>query len=146
MNNLLRYTGREFDSIKEDLVSMINSVSSEWTNREESDPGMMLINVMAALGDNLSFNMDMQTLELYLSTVTQRKNCKKLLQLGGYKMHWYRSAVTNVTILNNSLSSTLLMNMDMTDNSNNMTLLASDSNVTYTLFVPENLNNGNQNS
>lgn len=145
MNNLLRYTGREFDSIKEDLVSMINSVSSEWTNREESDPGMMLINVMAALGDNLSFNMDMQTLELYLSTVTQRKNCKKLLQLGGYKMHWYRSAVTNVTILNNSLSSTLLMNMDMTDNSNNMTLLASDSNVTYTLFVPENLNNGNQN-
>ena len=139
MNNLLRYTDRDFNSIKEDLLAMIESVNTEWTSREESDPGIVLLNLMAALGDNLSFNMDMMSSEMYLSTVTQRNNCKKLLELGGYKMHWYRSATANVNIINNSLNSTLTLITDFTLPDNNITITSSDSNTTYTLFVPTNL-------
>ena len=142
MDNLLRYTSRDYNSIKDDLLNMINSVNSEWTNREESDPGIMLLSLMSALGDNLSFNMDMQALEMYLSTVTQRKNCKKILQLGGYKMHWYRSAVTEVTIKNNSLNSTMLINTIIHDSDNNLSLISSNGDLNYTLFIPNDLITG----
>ena len=142
MDNLLRYTSRDYNTIKEDLISMINSVNSEWTNREESDPGIMLLSLMAALGDNLSFNMDMQALEMYLATVTQRKNCKKIMQLGGYKMHWYRSAITEVTVINNMTSTNMLINTDITSDTNNVTLISSDGEVNYTLFEPADINSG----
>ena len=144
MNNLIKYTDRDFNSIKENLLAMIDSVNTEWTSREESDPGIILLNLMAALGDNLSFNMDMQSMEMYLSTVTQRNNCKKLLELGGYKMHWYRSATTTVNIINNNLNSTLSIVTDFTLPDNNVTITSADSGTTYTLFVPTNLeSNGN---
>lgn len=142
MDNLLRYTSRDYKSIKDDLLLMIDSVNSEWTNREESDPGIMLLSLMSALGDNLSFNMDMQTLEMYLSTVTQRKNCKKLLQLGGYKMHWYRSAIAEVTVINNAINSNITINMNMNDSNNNLTLMSSNGDTTYTIFEPADITSG----
>lgn len=145
MDNLLRYTSRDYNSIKADLLTMINSVNSEWTNREESDPGIMLLSLMAALGDNLSFNMDMQAMEMYLATVTQRKNCKKILQLGGYKMHWYRSAITEITVINNTLNSRMIINTDLTDTNNNQVILSADGTTYYTIFVPDNINYDNQN-
>lgn len=139
MNNLLRYTDRDFNSIKENLLAMIDSVNTEWTGREDSDPGIILLNLMAALGDNLSFNMDMMSAEMYLSTVTQRNNCKKLLELGGYKMHWYRSATTNATIINNSTNSVLTLITDFTLPDCNVTITSADSGTSYTIFVPTNL-------
>lgn len=87
-----RYTHRDYETIKKDLIDLIPSLTSEWTSREESDPGIVLIKLMSTVCDNLSFNMDKMALELYLASVTQRKNCAKILQLLGYKMHWFRSA------------------------------------------------------
>lgn len=99
--NFLSYTSRDFNSIKEDLVNAIPSLTNIWTNREEADPGMVLITLMSALGDNLSFNMDQQSLEFFGQTVTQRKNASRVLDLIGYKLHWYKSAKLEVTIRNN---------------------------------------------
>lgn len=90
--NKTRYTHRDYDSIKEDLINAIPSLTQEWTNTEESDPGIVLVKLMAMFGDTLSYNIDKIALELYLNSVTQRKNCAKILSLLGYKMHWYRSA------------------------------------------------------
>lgn len=136
--NLLKYTSRDYTTIKEDLISSINSVSSDWTSREDSDPGMMLLNLMSSLGDNLSFNMDMQANEMYLSTVTQRKNMKKLLQLVGYKMHWYRSAEVYVKISNNS-NSDMVLDLNITSEHSNVSLITKDGNLTYTI-LPDNNN------
>ncbi len=90
--NKTRYTHRDYESIKSDLINAIPSLTQEWTSREESDPGIVLIKLMAMFGDTLSYNVDKMALELYIQTVTQRKNCSKILELLGYKMHWYRSA------------------------------------------------------
>lgn len=97
-NNILRYTSRDFESIKNDLIDAIPSLTSLWTSREEGDPGIVLIKLMSALGDMLSFTFDKQALEYYAPTVTQRKNASKLFELIGYKMHWYQSALTTVTL------------------------------------------------
>lgn len=89
--NKTRYTRRDYESIKEDLIAAIPSLTQEWTSREEADPGIVLIKLMAMFGDTLSYNVDKIALELYIKTVSQRKNCAKILRLLGYKMHWYRS-------------------------------------------------------
>lgn len=90
--NKTRYTHRDYESVKQDLVNAIPSLTQEWTSREESDPGIVLIKLLSMFGDTLSYNVDKIALELYLQTVTQRKNCAMILRLLGYKMHWYRSA------------------------------------------------------
>jgi hypothetical protein len=133
--NQLKYTSRDYVSIKSDLTDAINAVTSNWTSREESDPGIMLLNLMAYLGDNLSFNMDMQAIEMYLPTVTQRKNIKKILALIGYKVHWYRSALVDVTINNNSVSDIMLDLNVFSDNANNR-LITFTGNNNYVLLPP----------
>lgn len=100
--NKLSYTSRDFDSIKSDLVDMISGLTNIWTSREDSDPGIVLVNLMAALGDNLSYNMDQMSLEFFGKTVTQRKNAQRIYDLLGYKMHWYESAQVKISITNNS--------------------------------------------
>lgn len=90
--NKTRYTHRDYESIRNDLINAIPSLTQEWTSREESDPGIVLIKLISMFGDTLSYNVDKIALELYLRTVTQRKNCAMILELLGYKMHWYRSA------------------------------------------------------
>lgn len=96
--NKIRYSHRDYESIKEDLINAIPSLTQEWTGREESDPGIVLIKLISMLGDNLSYNTDKNVLELFLDTVTQRKNCSKILSLLGYKMHWYRSATIGMQV------------------------------------------------
>lgn len=97
-NDILKYTSKDFDSIKTDLMDSISSLTNTWTSREDGDPGIVLVKHMSAIGDMLSYNLDKQALECYGPTVTQRKNAAKLFELVGYKMHWYRSAVTTVTL------------------------------------------------
>lgn len=98
--NKTRYTHRDYASIKEDLISAIPSLTQEWTSVEESDPGIVLVKLMSMVGDTLNYNLDKTALELYLDSVTQRKNCAQILKLLGYKMHWYRTAQLSVTIEN----------------------------------------------
>lgn len=96
--NKTRYTHRDYESIVKDLTDAIPSLTQEWTGREDSDPGIVLIKLISMLGDNLSYNIDKIALELFLQTVTQKKNCNKILGLLGYKMHWYRSASVGLQI------------------------------------------------
>jgi hypothetical protein len=97
-NDILQYTSRDYNSIKTDLINSISSLTNLWTSREDGDPGIVLVKLMSALGDMLSFNFDKQALEYYGPTVTQRKNASRLFELIGYKMHWYKAAVTNVSL------------------------------------------------
>lgn len=97
-NKIIRYTSKDYESIKDDLVDSIDALSATWTSREDGDAGMVLVKLMSALGDMLSYNLDKQALEYYAPTVTQRKNASKLFDLVSYKMRWYRSATTQVTL------------------------------------------------
>lgn len=99
-NEFLKYTSKDYNSIFTDLVAAIPTLTDLWTNTEDGDPGIVLVKLMSALGDMLSYNADKQALEYYSSTVTQRKNAAKLFNLIGYKMHWYRSATNRISVTN----------------------------------------------
>lgn len=98
--NKTRYTHRDYESLRKDLIAIIPSLTQKWTSTEESDPGIVLIKLIAMLGDNLSYNIDKMALETYIESVSQRKNCRKILSLLGYKMGWYRSAKVTATVRN----------------------------------------------
>ena len=99
-NRYLNYTSKDYNSIYTDLVNAIPGITDLWTNTEDGDPGIVLVKLMSALGDMLSYNMDKQALEYYSSTVTQRKNAARLYNLIGYKMHWYISATNRIEVTN----------------------------------------------
>lgn len=96
--NKLSYTNRDYLTIFNELKEIIPSVTKTWISRDESDPGIVLLKLIAMLGDSLSFNQDKMALEVYPNTVTQRKNAVQIYNLIGYKMHWYRSATCDITI------------------------------------------------
>lgn len=93
------YTNKDFQSIYDEMLELVPKLTTKWNPSEsnEADPGVVLIKLMAALGDKLNYNIDKQVLEMFPGTVTQRKNARQLYDLIGYKMKWYRSAVVNVS-------------------------------------------------
>jgi hypothetical protein len=102
-NDYLKYTSRDYNSIYTDLVEAIPTITDLWTNKEDGDPGIVLVKLMSALGDMLSYYSDKQALEYYASTVTQRKNASKLFNLIGYHMHWYKSATNRIDVTNTQI-------------------------------------------
>ena len=99
-NSKLSYTSRDYASILSDLIAAIPSVSSKWTTTDEADPGIVLVKLLAMLGDMLSYNLDKAALEVYPDTVTQRRNAAQIFRLIGYKMKWYRSATVDAYLSN----------------------------------------------
>lgn len=88
----LSYTSRTFSEIRSELIEAIPSLTDKWQNFADDDPGIVLITLMASLGDMLNYNMDYQVLETFPSTATQRKNAARSYKLIGYQMQWFRSA------------------------------------------------------
>lgn len=149
MSQHVSYTSRDFNSIKADLINAISSLTDIWTSREQSDPGMVLVTLMAALGDMLSFNMDKQSLEFFGKTVTQRKNAQYIFDLVGYKMHWYESAQLKINVLNFNSDSALNLSFNPSSSINNQRLTSTlvKSAPEYFILNPnETPDNWNQNT
>ena len=96
----LSVTSRDYQSIYDELIETIPVLTKRWNSTDDADPGIALVKLMAMLGDMLSYNHDKAVLELYPSSVTQRKNALQVFKLAGYKMRWYRSAVCDLSIQN----------------------------------------------
>ena len=93
------YTNKDFQSLYTELLDLVPKLTSKWTPSEsnEADPGVVLIKLMAVLGDKLNYNIDKQILECFPGTVTQRRNARQLYDLIGYPMKWYRSATLPIS-------------------------------------------------
>lgn len=107
-NPNLSYTNRDYSSILAELKAAIPTLTKVYNPQSDADPGIVLIKLMAMLGDMLSFNLDNNALEVFPKTVLQTKNAQQLFRLIGYKMKWYRSAYCEAQFSNpNALSITI---------------------------------------
>lgn len=122
--NKMDVSSRDFLSIYSDLINEVPNLSKDWNTHDESDPGIVLIKLMAMTGDMLSYNLDRAVLELYPKTVQQRKNAAQIFDLLGYKMHWYQSAKTTVKVTNTTGVALYLPSMT--------TFVTADNSLTYT--------------
>ena len=92
------YTNKDFASIYPELLDLVKKLSSRWdpSLSNESDPGVLLIKLNALIADKNNYNIDKNVLECFPTSVTQMGNARRLYDSLGYKMHYYRSATTNV--------------------------------------------------
>lgn len=100
--NEIKVDSRDFASIFADLKNEVPNMSQTWNTSDESDVGVVLIKLMSMCGDMLSYNHDRAVLEVYPSTVSQRKNAVQVFGLVGYKLHWYQSAKCTAYLANTS--------------------------------------------
>ena len=92
-----KYVGREFSSIRDSIVEYIKGRTSEWTDFNESSIGMVYIEVLAGVADMLSYYLDAQALENFISSAKQPGNIRGLLEAYNYKLGSIGSARGNIT-------------------------------------------------
>jgi len=78
------YTNRDYDTIKTNLLSRAAVVMPEWTDRDPSDFGMLLVDLWAYAADILHYYVDRAAGEAFLSTATQRESVLALANLFDY--------------------------------------------------------------
>ena len=82
----LSYTGRDASEIRRELIDMIPGLTDKWTDFNESDLGIILIELIAGAQDMQNFYFDTQTFETYLDTAVQDKNIRSLLRTMNYRI------------------------------------------------------------
>ena len=134
----ISYTDKDYINILDDLINSIQGITQKWNTTDVNDVGMVLVKLMAMLGDMLFYNLDMQTLEVYPSSVTERKNASTIFKLIGYKMRWYRSAVAQANVVNTYTNSATIPRF--------CTFTTSDESITYCTFKQYELVSNTQNN
>jgi hypothetical protein len=81
------YLARDFVSIRSALLDFASQRYPDWTEKIAADAGVMLAEIMAALGDELSYIQDRYAREGYLETASQRRSLRHHTRLVDYPIH-----------------------------------------------------------
>ena len=82
----INYTSRDFASIKQDLVAHARRYyPTSFKDFNEAGFGSLMLDAVAYLGDQLSFYLDYQTNESFLTTANEIENVNKLARQIGYR-------------------------------------------------------------
>ena len=81
------YTARDFWSLRAALLEFAGQRYPAWQDRLEADVGVMLAEVMSALGDEFAYTQDRVAREAKLETATQRRSVRRLARLVDYTVH-----------------------------------------------------------
>ena len=98
------YTGRDYYSIREQLITKIQERVPNWTATDPADFGVALVEAFAYMGDLIAYYIDRTANEFSLATATQRNSLLNIAQTYGYVPAGYRSSVVELTFLNNNTS------------------------------------------
>lgn len=81
------YTARDFWSFRQALLDFASQRYPHWKDRLEADVGVMLVEVMSALGDEFAYYQDRIGREAYLETAAERRSLRRLARLVDYDIH-----------------------------------------------------------
>lgn len=96
---LIDFSASDWASIRDSMIEYVKAVYPlDYDNFSESDFGMMLIEIMAAIGHVQSTKSDYLANENFLRTARSRDSVKKLLELIGVRMKGPISSAANARI------------------------------------------------
>jgi hypothetical protein len=99
VERLIDYSSSDYATIRDSLINYAKAAYPlDYNNFSESDFGIFLIELMAAVGHIQSFKSDFLANENYIRTARQRKSIKKMLELIGIRMKGPISAAANALI------------------------------------------------
>jgi hypothetical protein len=84
---LIDYMAKDYASFRQALIDLIPTLVPDWQERHEADLGMALIELLAYVGDQLSYYQDAVANEAYLETARQRISVRRHARLIDYRMH-----------------------------------------------------------
>lgn len=84
MSAVVDYTSRDFDSIKDALLTYAQTAFPGWVPGSEGDFGVLMVELLSYVGDVNSYYIDRAQNEAYLPTATQANSILNLAQLLGY--------------------------------------------------------------
>jgi len=94
----IRYTSRDFNSIKNDLVDHAKRYYPDtYKDFNQASFGSLVLDTVSYVGDMLSFYLDYQTNESFLDTANEYNNVVKLTRQMGYKYKGRPSSYGYVT-------------------------------------------------
>ena len=99
-------TKKDYYQIWNELIDVAGKLSARWdpSATNESDPGIVLLKVLTAVADKLNYNIDANTLEAFMPSAAQESSMRKLCEMLGYNMQYFKSATTTVRITYKGLS------------------------------------------
>jgi len=81
------YKARDFWSLRNALLEFASLRYPEWKERHEADIGIMLAEVMSAVGDEMAYYQDRIGREAYLKTASQQRSYRRHALLVDYQVH-----------------------------------------------------------
>lgn len=100
------YLAKDYASFRRLILDRLAVVMPEWTERHVPDLGITLVELLAYVGDYLSYHQDAVATEAYLDTARKRVSVKRHARLVDYHLHEGCNARTWV-VVNTSQDRTL---------------------------------------
>jgi hypothetical protein len=81
------YLAKDYASFRQLLLDRLSVIMPAWQERSPADVEMMLLELLAYVGDHLSYSQDAVATEAYLGTARQRISMRRHARLLDYFMH-----------------------------------------------------------
>lgn len=99
---VIDYTARDFSGYQTALVAYAALAMPQWTSQVTGDFGMLLVDMMAYIGDTQSYYQDRAANEAFLGTATLPESVIQLSALLGYTPAPALAATTTVTMVSDT--------------------------------------------
>ncbi|HEY0250365.1 MAG TPA: putative baseplate assembly protein, partial [Kofleriaceae bacterium] len=86
------YLAKDYQSFRKVILDRLSTISPDWGERDPADVGMVIAEMLAYTGDQLSYYQDAVGTEAYLATARKRLSVRRHARLLDYAMHEGTSA------------------------------------------------------
>ena len=93
------YTNKDYQSLVAALLEVGRERLPDWTDQSANDPGVVLTELFAYMGDIVLYYIDRALNEGFLDTAVERRSLVNLLRLIGYELRPARPATADLTLL-----------------------------------------------
>lgn len=83
----INYLAKDYESFRQLILDRLALVMPDWKERHVPDTGVALVEVLAYVGDHLSYFQDAVATEAYLDTARHRISVRRHARLVDYSMH-----------------------------------------------------------
>lgn len=104
----LRYTNRDYAAIREGMIADAQFKTPEWTNFNQGELGVALIELVSSALDVLSFSLDGLANETFLPTAVTKPSVVSLLRNIGYEMRRRVASIATVEFILNTPSPVII--------------------------------------
>lgn len=81
------YLSKDYASFRQLMLDRMSVLMPQWTERHPADFGIALVELLAYVGDSLSYQQDAVATEAYLATSRRRVSVRRHARLVDYRMH-----------------------------------------------------------